>query len=70
MTSPVEPFTQTSDKPYIRHDYKLTLTNGQSVITQSWEEIQTMWFQLPSNLKGTIEVLDKKKKKTTSGGFM
>ena len=57
-------FTDTSDKPYDRHSYKLVGINGNELIFDNWEEAQLYWFQAPSQFLSHIEVLDKK---TTKG---
>ena len=62
-------FTQTSDAPYDRHHYRLTYTNKQSIVLESWEELQQHWFQTPVEFLFHAEVLDKPKKKKTNGGF-
>jgi len=62
-------FTQTSDDPYDKHHYRLTYTNGQSIIIESWEELQKQWWQTPSHFLSHAEVLDIPKKKKSNGGF-
>ena len=62
-------FNQTSDEPYIRHDYKVVYSNGNSVIFDNYEDVQKTWFQTPHQFLGHIEVLNKKKQKTKSKGF-
>jgi len=55
-------FEVTSDEPYDRHKYKLTLPHGRTIILESYEQVQSMWFQSVHNWKGaTIEVIDRKK---------
>jgi hypothetical protein len=56
-------FTQTSDKPYDRHDYKLVYENGKEVIFNNYEDVQVTWFQHDGNFLSHVEVLDKKQKK-------
>jgi len=65
----IESFKQTSDEPYIRHDYKVIFTNGKSVIFDNYEDVQRTWFQTPNQLLGYVEVLDHKEPKTKSKGF-
>lgn len=65
----LEVFKQTSDEPYLRHDYKLHFANGKSVIFDNYEDVQRTWFQTPHQLLGYVEVLDKVEKKTNSKGF-
>ena len=64
-------FAQTSDEPYDRHQYRLVFSNKQSKIFDSWEELRNEWFNMPSQFKSYIEVLDKPniKNKKTKGGF-
>lgn len=53
-------FTQTCDKPYDRHKYKVHLPN--KVITCEWyDEARALWFQNP--YAQYIEVIDRKKKR-------
>lgn len=59
----LERFERTSDDPYDRHTYKLVFTNNQSEIYDSWEVLQSRWFQVPDQFKSHVEVLDKKNKK-------
>jgi hypothetical protein len=62
-------FSQTSDEPYLRHDYKLIFTNGNSVVFDNYEDVQRTWFQTPNQFLGHVEVLDHKEPKTKSKGF-
>jgi hypothetical protein len=67
-----EYFQQTSDEPYVRHDYKLHYTNKKSEIFDNYEDVQRTWFQTPSQFLDYIEVLDhkeQKKTKTKAKGF-
>tara|TARA_Y100000361_G_C11006498_1_gene262091 strand:+ start:298 stop:498 length:201 start_codon:yes stop_codon:yes gene_type:complete len=64
MTQLIKPddpryFQQTSDEPYDRHNYKVVLLNGQSVIVDAWDLAQAIWFQQPGQFLSHIEVLDK-----------
>ena len=63
-------FEQTSNEPYIRHDYKLVYTNGETKVFEEHQDFMAAWFQYPKQLLSHGEVLDKKVKKTKSGGFM
>ena len=63
-------FDQTSNEPYNRHDYKLVYTNGNTKVFEDHQEFMAAWFQYPKQLLSHAEVLDKKVKKTKSGGFM
>jgi hypothetical protein len=63
-------FEQTSNQPYVRHDYKLHYTNKKSEIFDNYEDVQRTWFQTPSQFLDYIEVLDhKEQKKTKAKGF-
>jgi hypothetical protein len=62
-------FKQTSDEPYLRHDYKVHFTNGKSIIFDNYEDVQRTWFQTPQQLLDYIEVLDRKKEKSKTKGF-
>ena len=63
-------FEQTSNEPYNRHDYKLVYTNGETKVFEEHQDFMAAWFQYPKQLLSHGEVLDKKVKKTKSGGFM
>ena len=63
-------FEQTSNEPYNRHDYKLVYTNGETKVFEEHQDFMAAWFQYPKQLLSHVEVLDKKVKKTKSGGFM
>jgi hypothetical protein len=65
----LEVFKQTSDEPYLRHDYKVVFANGKSVIFDNYEDVQRTWFQTPNQLLGHVEVLDHKDPKPKSKGF-
>ena len=64
MTS-LKVFTQTSDKPYNRHDYKIVYNDGKEVIFDNYEDAHVFWFQHSGLYLNPIEVLDKK----TNKGF-
>ena len=53
-------FKQTSNEPYLRHDYKLIFENGREVIFDNYEDVQVTWFQNGGNFLSHIEVLDRK----------
>lgn len=55
-------FTQTCDKPYLRHHYKLVYSNNKHVIFDNYEDIQQTWFQTPKQFLSHVEVLDIKQK--------
>ena len=69
MTGLPEFFRQTSDEPYDRHNYRLIYSNNHSIIVESYEEVREQWFNTPAMFKSHIEVLDKKQKKKSKGGF-
>ncbi len=56
-------FKQTSDEPYVRHDYKLVFEDGKEVVFDNYEDIQVFWFQRGGNFLSHIEVLNKKQSK-------
>jgi len=60
-------FSQTSDKPYDRHHYRIVCQN-KSFVVESWDEVQEYWWNR-NNLfvPAVIEVIDKPKPK--SKGF-
>jgi len=63
-------FRQTSDEPYLRHDYKLVTSTGESVIFDNYEDVQRRWFERGGNFLSHIEVLDHKElKKKNKKGF-
>ena len=55
-------FKQTSDEPYIRHDYKVIFEGGNEVIFDNYEDVQRIWFQQGGNFLSYVEVLDRKQK--------
>ena len=63
----METFSQTSNEPYIRHDYKVVYEDGREVIFDNYEDVQRTWFQNGGYFLSHIEVLDKKQSK--SKGF-
>lgn len=63
----METFTCTSDKLYDRHNYKLVLSDGNSIVFDNYEDVQNIWMKSPPESLSHVEVLDKKKK--SSGGF-
>lgn len=66
----IKNFTQTSDLPYNRHNYKLFFKNGKIMEFDNWEDAQVYWFQWSSTDQlDLFEVLDQKKTKTKSKGF-
>ena len=66
----METFQQTSNEPYTRHDYKLVFEDGRESVFDNFEDVQLFWFQHSGLYLSHIEVLDKKKTKTSkSKGF-
>ena len=59
-------FSQTSDKPYDRHHYKIVY-DTKEITVKSWEEVREYWWNTRSLNPPVIHVLDKAKKK--SKGF-
>ena len=51
-------FTQTCDKPYDRHHYKMVYSNNQSIVVDSWEKVRQVWWETPANFASHIEVID------------
>lgn len=63
----VEPFSNTSQDPYHRHQYKLYYYNSKPKILEFYDDVWTEWV---TGLVKLIEVIDKKEKRTnTSKGF-
>ena len=75
MTQLIDPsdpryYRQTSDEPYLRHDYKLVSSTGESVIFDNYEDVQRRWFERSGNFLSHVEVLDHKEpKKKNKKGF-
>jgi hypothetical protein len=70
MSNPLSDFfKQTSDELYLRHDYRVHFSNGNSLVFDNYEDVQRTWFQTPHQFLGYVEVLDKKKTKPKSKGF-
>jgi hypothetical protein len=61
--SNVKIFSQTSNTPYTRHRYKFVYSNGTYKVFDHYEDVQMEWMQVPFDMLGTIEVLDKKDSK-------
>ena len=58
-------FSQTCNKPYDRHHYKMICKN-KSIVLESWEEVQEYWWNnIAFNPDMIVEVIDKPK--TTKG---
>ena len=56
-------FQQTSNEPYLRHDYKVVFEDGKTVVFDNYEDAQLLWWNRSGNFLSHIEVLDKKKSK-------
>ena len=58
-------FSQTCNKPYDRHHYKMVCKN-KSVVLKSWDEVQEYWWNnIAFHPDMIVEVIDKPK--TTKG---
>ena len=53
----LKPFKLTSDKPYDRHSYKVTLKNGKSVVFEDYEMMRYHWYQWRDNVDH-VDVID------------
>jgi hypothetical protein len=63
-------FQQTSNEPYLRHDYKVYYTTKKSEVFDNYEDVQRIWFQTPNQFLDYVEVLDHKESKKPKGnGF-
>ena len=60
-------FPQTCDKPYDRHKYKLFLSDGQVEIYDSWEEMNSRWFQTPNMFLSRVKKLSTEKEEIPEG---
>ena len=60
-------FTQTSDKLYNRHDYKVIHKNGKFVTFDNYEDVKTYWYT-NQHILNCVQVLNKKTK-TKNKGF-
>ena len=54
----IKTFTNTCDKDYDRHKYKLVLKNGKAIVFEDYESARNMWYQYSSQLE-RIDVLDR-----------
>ena len=58
-------FSQTCNKPYDRHYYKM-VCKSKSIVLESWDEVQEYWWNnIAFNPDMIVEVIDKPK--TTKG---
>jgi len=62
-------FSQTCNKPYDRHHYKIVFTNGQSEVYEDYQVAHSKWFQSPGQFLSHMEVIDIKKEKKAGKGF-
>jgi hypothetical protein len=53
----VEFFTQTSDGPYLRHNYKLVFNNKKAQVFDNYQDTIQAWYNNPDQAN-YIEVLD------------
>ena len=55
-------FSQTCNKPYDRHHYKM-ICKSKSVVLESWDEVQEYWWNnIAFSPDMIVEVIDKPKK--------
>tara|TARA_B100000927_G_C16333018_1_gene416101 strand:- start:565 stop:795 length:231 start_codon:yes stop_codon:yes gene_type:complete len=50
-------FSQTSNKMYDRHHYKVVSKNGDEKVVNSWEDVSCIWWN-KKNILSHVEVLD------------
>ena len=55
-------FSQTSDKLYDRHHYRI-VCQDKSFVVESWDEVQEYWWNRRGFSPPVIEVIDKPKTK-------
>ncbi len=56
-------FSQTCNKPYDRHYYKM-VCKSKSVVLESWEEVQEYWWNnIALNPDMIVETIDKPKQR-------
>ena len=65
MTQLIDPsspqyFKQTSNEPYLRHDYKVVYNDGTYQVFDNYEEAQLLWWNRSGNFLSHIEVIDRK----------
>lgn len=63
-----ETFTTYCDKDYDRHDYKLILSNGKSIVFDDYDTAKRYWYEYRGKVV-SIQVLDKKTKPSGGKGF-
>ena len=67
-------FTQTSNEPYDRHNYLIHFKNKMPHHVDSWEQVQSTWWNTDSSFLSHVEVLnnpnyEESKPKSKSKGF-
>ena len=69
LIDPSDPlyFQQSSNGLYDRHHYKLVFSDGRDKIYESWEGVQSTWFQTATQFLSHVEVLDIKTKQKSKG---
>ena len=50
-------FKQTSNEPYDRHKYRLTLKSGKAIVVEDYDILRSLWFQY-NKYAHIVEVLD------------
>jgi hypothetical protein len=50
-------FTQTSNEPYLRHHYKIVLTNNQTITVDNYHDVHVYWSSIPYELRSHVEVI-------------
>jgi hypothetical protein len=53
-------FQQTSNEPYLRHDYKVVYDDGTYQVFDNYEDVQLLWWNRTGNFLSHIEVIDRK----------
>ena len=51
-------FKQTSDEPYDRHSYLIHFKNKMPQHVDSWEHVQSIWWNTDSSFLSHVEILD------------
>jgi hypothetical protein len=53
-------FQQTSNEPYLHHDYKVVYNDGTYQIFDNYEDAKSLWWNRNGNFLSHIEVIDRK----------
>mgnify|MGYP007062016969 CR=1 FL=1 len=53
-------FTSTCQKPYDRHQYKITFSNGGEQLFDDYETMRSFWFSQVQLSKMVVSVIDPK----------